>query len=229
MRWPLILMAFGPVPFSPPAIREQAGPAPVRIQGPKKMHAVWYHEPVSNRHTVCLANTWDWFRSSRKPDPKLNQGHEPPPCSGVTIGFAPELEAIGPERDWTPEAAGAQVVATLRDLEQNAIDALGRELYAEAGRQLLLSTIDELWTDHLSTLERVDEGIGLRSYAELDPLVEYRREAGLLFQDLLREIRLETAARTCAFAVEEAAAEVDIDNEPLLPSQRRQQRRTLKR
>lgn len=143
------------------------------------------------------------------------------------FGFVPDLDTLGPQQDWTPEAAGSLVVATLRAVEQTVIGLLGRELYAEAGRQLLLSTIDELWTDHLTTLERVDEGIGLRSYAELDPLVEYRREAGLLFQDLLREIRTETAARTCAFAAAEEAQEGR--DEPLLPSQRREQRRTLKR
>jgi len=54
-----------------------------------------------------------------------------------------------------------------------------------------------------------------------------RREAGLLFQDLLREIRLETAAELCALADSEIL--VEGDGVDLLPSQRREQRRSLKR
>jgi len=143
------------------------------------------------------------------------------------FGLDADLEALGPERDWTPEAAGTRVVHLLGEIRDDLENRLGRELFVEAGRQMLLTTIDELWTDHLSTLERVDESVGLRSFAELNPLVEYRREAGLLFQDLLREIRLETAATLCDLAVTEIVEETDA--EALLPSHRREQRRTLKR
>ncbi len=51
--------------------------------------------------------------------------------------------------------------------------------------------------------------------------------SGLLFQDLLREIRLETAAELCALADSEIL--VEGDGVDLLPSQRREQRRSLKR
>lgn len=138
-----------------------------------------------------------------------------------------DFEALGPKRDWTPEAAGAHVVDMLMEIRRELEDRLGQELFVEAGRQMLLSTIDQNWTDQLSTLERVDEAIGLRAYAELNPLVEYRREAGLLFQELLREIRLETAAELSALA--EAGAAAGPEPQDLLPSARREQRRTLKR
>ncbi len=139
----------------------------------------------------------------------------------------PDLEALGPERDWTPANAGARVVDMLLEIRGELEERLGRDLFVEMGRQMLLTTIDQLWTEQLTTLERVDESIGLRSFAELNPLVEYRREAGLLFQDLLREIRLETAAELCALADSEIL--VEGDGVDLLPSQRREQRRSLKR
>ncbi len=143
------------------------------------------------------------------------------------FGVDPELEALGPEREWTPNAAGARVVEVLMELRRDLEDRLGRELFVEAGRQLLLTTIDRLWTEQLTILEKADESVALRSFAELDPLVEYRREAGWLFQDMLREIRLETAGALCALALAEI---VDANEaEALLPAHRREQRRQLKR
>ncbi len=49
---------------------------------------------------------------------------------------------------------------------------------AEWERFVLLDSLDSLWSECLSELERIEEGIGLRSYAELNPLVEFRKEAG---------------------------------------------------
>ena len=108
------------------------------------------------------------------------------------------------------------------------LERLGRELCTEAGRQILLATIDALWTDYLSALERLDEAIGLRGYAELDPLTEFRRESGLLFQELLREIRLDAAAEICALD-EVFVPENDDLPRGWAPAQARTERRTLKR
>ena len=50
---------------------------------------------------------------------------------------------------------------------------------------VLLRNIDNLWVDHLEALEALKEGIGLRGYGQRDPLVEFKREAYILFQKLL--------------------------------------------
>lgn len=63
----------------------QAGAPPVRATGPKTMHAVFYRKSDSPNWTVALANSWGWFRSTREPNPALNQETPPPPCEGVTI------------------------------------------------------------------------------------------------------------------------------------------------
>lgn len=57
----------------------------IRISGPEAMHAVCFDNPKARRLTICLANTWGWFRSTREPNPKLNEGTPPPPCRGVSI------------------------------------------------------------------------------------------------------------------------------------------------
>jgi preprotein translocase subunit SecA len=49
---------------------------------------------------------------------------------------------------------------------------------------ILIRTIDELWVEHLETIDYLRRGIGLRGYGQRDPLVEYKKEAFLMFQEL---------------------------------------------
>ena len=49
---------------------------------------------------------------------------------------------------------------------------------------ILIRTIDELWVEHLETIDYLRRGIGLRGYGQRDPLVEYKKEAFLMYQEL---------------------------------------------
>jgi preprotein translocase subunit SecA len=82
---------------------------------------------------------------------------------------------------------------------------LGSQAFVEFGRLILLQAIDELWTDHLSNLERVEQGIGLRGYAQVDPLIEWRREAALMWQELLWAIHSRAVSDWFALEVHSAA------------------------
>ncbi len=55
-------------------------------------------------------------------------------------------------------------------------------------RHILLDIVDAQWKDHLLTLDHLKEGIGLRGYGQRDPLVEFKREAFTLFEDLMDRI-----------------------------------------
>jgi preprotein translocase subunit SecA len=63
------------------------------------------------------------------------------------------------------------------------------DILREVGRVILLSTLDQLWKDHLLSMDHLREGIGLRGYGQKDPLLEYKREGFLLFQGMIREFR----------------------------------------
>ena len=52
-------------------------------------------------------------------------------------------------------------------------------------KSLLLQLLDQLWKEHLLTLDHLRQGIGLRAYAQRDPLNEYKREAFNLFEEML--------------------------------------------
>ncbi len=58
-------------------------------------------------------------------------------------------------------------------------------------RRILLDIVDGQWKDHLLTLDHLKEGIGLRGYGQKDPLVEFKKEAFVLFEDMMARIDTE--------------------------------------
>jgi preprotein translocase subunit SecA len=59
-------------------------------------------------------------------------------------------------------------------------------------KMILLQTIDQRWKEHLALIDHLKEGIGLRGYAQKDPLIEYKKEAFLAFENLNNVIQQET-------------------------------------
>jgi len=110
------------------------------------------------------------------------------------FGFRPEIPEA--ERDrLTPSGladrvrTGAEAFYARKEAEYGA-DAIR---YLE--RMFLLSTVDALWKDHLLSMDHLKEGIGLRGYAQKDPLKEYQREGFDLFSDLISRIKEESLKR----------------------------------
>jgi preprotein translocase subunit SecA len=81
--------------------------------------------------------------------------------------------------------------AVLRAYEAKE-EAVGPEVMREVERVVLLSHIDRKWIDHLYAMDELREGIGLRAYGQVSPLVEYQREAYEMFQQMLRAIQGDT-------------------------------------
>ena len=71
----------------------------------------------------------------------------------------------------------------------------GKEIWADIIRSVTLSTIDKFWMDHLTAIEDLREGINLRGYGQLDPLVEYKNEAYSMFEKLIGDINFEVTRR----------------------------------
>jgi preprotein translocase subunit SecA len=59
-------------------------------------------------------------------------------------------------------------------------------------RRIILDVVDNQWKDHLLTLDHLKEGIGLRGYGQKDPLVEFKKEAFTLFEEMMKRIDNET-------------------------------------
>ena len=71
------------------------------------------------------------------------------------------------------------------------IKMLGEEQSKEIEKRILLQSIDLNWKSHIQYLEQLRQVIGLRSYGQRDPLVEYKKEAFQLFSNLLEKLKLD--------------------------------------
>jgi preprotein translocase subunit SecA len=69
---------------------------------------------------------------------------------------------------------------------------LGPETMRYHERMVMLSVIDGLWKEHLLNMDHLKEGIGLRGYAQRDPLVEYKRESFDMFEAMMLKFQEDT-------------------------------------
>jgi len=66
---------------------------------------------------------------------------------------------------------------------------LGKDQALELEKRILLQLIDQNWKSHIQYLEQLRGVVGLRSYGQRDPLVEYKKEAYSLFENLLFKLK----------------------------------------
>jgi preprotein translocase subunit SecA len=69
---------------------------------------------------------------------------------------------------------------------------IGAENLRHAERIIMLNVVDNQWKDHLLSMDHLKEGINLRSYGQKDPLIEYKKESYVMFQDMMDRIEDET-------------------------------------
>ncbi len=74
---------------------------------------------------------------------------------------------------------------------EERIKLLGENQSKEIEKRIFLQTIDLNWKSHIQYLEQLRQVIGLRSYGQRDPLVEYKKEAFFLFENLLNRLKLD--------------------------------------
>ncbi len=63
------------------------------------------------------------------------------------------------------------------------------QIFIYAQKSILLQVIDKSWKDHLLSLDHLRQGISLRAYGQKDPLNEYKQEAFLMFENMMKQIR----------------------------------------
>ena len=83
---------------------------------------------------------------------------------------------------------------------------LGVDMMRQAEKLVLLNVIDRNWVGHLTAIDELRQGIGLRAYGQRDPLVEYKSEAFNMFQGLLAGIRQEVVHAIFHVALQQAPA-----------------------
>jgi preprotein translocase subunit SecA len=80
------------------------------------------------------------------------------------------------------------VLKHLKNIYREKEDLISSEQMRELERMIMLQIIDSQWKDHLLNIDHLKEGIGLRGYAQKDPLIEYKKESFRLFEELQTRI-----------------------------------------
>jgi preprotein translocase subunit SecA len=88
--------------------------------------------------------------------------------------------------------AEEEILEQLKRKYQEKEAMVGTELMRETERMIMLNVIDNQWKDHLLSMDHLKEGIGLRGYGQKDPLIEYKKESFVIFQDMMDRIEDET-------------------------------------
>ncbi|MCX8502235.1 MAG: SEC-C metal-binding domain-containing protein, partial [Alphaproteobacteria bacterium] len=105
------------------------------------------------------------------------------------FGFHPPVKEWVREEGMTAEILGNRLVDAADRKMAEKVANFGSETMRMAEKSLLLQILDNSWKEHLLLLDHLRQGIGLRAYAQRDPLNEYKKEAFDHFEQLLDELR----------------------------------------
>jgi len=102
------------------------------------------------------------------------------------------------------ELASARVRAVYEEREQ----AFGPPVMRQIEKLVMLQTLDSLWKDHLLAMDHLKEGIGLRGYAQRNPLTEYQKEGFSMFEAMMRVMQQDVVEKTFSVQVSQ---QQDVD------------------
>ena len=86
----------------------------------------------------------------------------------------------------------AELIQKVDDLSASREELFGEQVTRELERVVMLKCVDVQWMDHIDAMEQLKRGIHLRSYAQRDPVVEYRNEGYDMFDQMIANIRDDT-------------------------------------
>jgi len=92
----------------------------------------------------------------------------------------------------TPNEIGKKTADVITRAWDERLAQLGEKDFGGMIRFIAIRVIDQHWKEHLLNLDKMREGIGLRGYAQKDPVVEYKRESLAMFEGMLDSVKKET-------------------------------------
>jgi len=96
---------------------------------------------------------------------------------------------------WDSEQVADEVNQAFTHFLKSKADAAGVDTIREIERQVMMLTLDQLWKEHLHSLDHLRQGIYLRAYGNKDPLREYKEESFKMFGQMLDELQITTIQR----------------------------------
>ncbi|OUW61578.1 MAG: hypothetical protein CBD58_03030, partial [bacterium TMED198] len=128
--------------------------------------------------TDSMPINWDW--------PGLSNEI----LSTFSIDISTNREAIKSSSDLKGFISSAYTEAMAFNKEVVDLDQMDK-----FQKYVLLRTIDEKWREHLAAMDQLREGIGLRAYAQKNPLIEYKQEGFKMFEQMMFDTNKETISR----------------------------------
>lgn len=110
--------------------------------------------------------------------------------NGDSKAFIESFQSIFATTPSDEQAANTKLLK--EDIDSNIKakeEVVGHELFNLFLRQVYLRNIDKRWVDHLDTLDEIKDAAGLQSYAQKNPLIEYKRNAIEAYEEMLEDIK----------------------------------------
>jgi len=102
---------------------------------------------------------------------------------------APVQQWLNESDDLHEETLRQRILDEIKQIYAHKEEQIGGELLRQFEREVLLQVIDNLWKEHLASMDHLRQSINLRGYAQKDPKQEYKREAFEMFTQLLDRIK----------------------------------------
>ncbi len=126
--------------------------------------------------------------------------------------FGVDILAEGVEADKLNRTElGDQILEKLKERYEAKEQLIGPDQMRHHERVIMLSVIDQLWKDHLLNMDHLKEGIGLRGYAQHDPLVEYKRESFDMFEGMMNSFKEQTVRYLYLMQIIDAATNMPVE------------------
>ena len=123
---------------------------------------------------------------------------------GVTLALS---KMLAEDPNLHEETLYEKILEEVHNAYKAKDEAVGRGVLAQIEKSVLLQSLDLHWREHLAAMDHLRLGIHLRGYAQKDPRQEYKREAFLLFSDLLDRVRFDTISILSRLKIQ---AEADV-------------------
>ncbi len=98
---------------------------------------------------------------------------------------------IEEDDELTDDAILTRIVEEFQQSYKQKVEVLGEEVIVRYEKELMLMILDRHWKEHLAAMDYLRQGIGLRGYAQKNPVQEYKRESFEMFTDMLDGIKYE--------------------------------------
>ena len=113
-----------------------------------------------------------------------------------------DLVALEEIKDLAKDELDALVINRVKSIMTLKEQILGKEIYTSILKGFLLQHTDNLWTQQINDMSVLQEGINLRAYGQLNPLIEYKKEALEIFEEMEDIIKHDFVSFSLGFKIQ---------------------------